>query len=323
MNIEETLDQTVDEIKENDFSNVAVIDKPRLGVITETTKELLIPIDGVPKEAPISNRFRLPNAVIELRPIDKDTWHGKTGNDNFDRGSTIECAVFKSQYQTGLTQNEKDFLEAATGFDLSPNFNLNRDHTFYGTLIGRVKLENRTLIFDLSIPLDFIKYKLCIANPLVANSLEDFNTGITPLATHYIHSEEDVEATEIRLMSYIKEANKILAALAPKEQRMLLAVLNNSDVSNLGEEGVEAKLLAIIQKDVHRFISVAKEPKQLLQSKALLISAITKNIVGMFDNAYSYNSVNLGHDLESSAKYLINPEQQGLRMQIIEHVRNK
>ncbi len=45
MNIEETLDQTVDEIKENDFNNVAVLDKPRLGVITETTKELLIPID--------------------------------------------------------------------------------------------------------------------------------------------------------------------------------------------------------------------------------------------------------------------------------------
>ncbi len=322
MKIEETAD-VIDDISDKDFNNVAIIEKPRLSAVKEVTKELIVAIEGVPKDAPIYERFRLPNVTIELRPIDKDAWHGKTGVDNFDRGSTIECAVLKSQYQTGLTPNERLFLEDATGFDLSSNFNPNRDHPFYGTLIGRVKLENRTLIFDLSIPLDFIKYKLCLANPMVANSLEEYNTGVSPLATHYIHDETKSEETEIRLMSYVKEAQKLHETLTPKEQRIVLTALTSSDCSNLTEEGVDARLTSYRLANVHKFLETVKQPKDVLQVKAILILGISKNVLDVSEGSFSYNGITLGHDVDSAAKMLINPENQSIRIQISEHVRNK
>lgn len=71
-------------------------------------------------------------ALVEVKPIEKERWHGKKGRDAFARPVTIEALVSirTGQFATGLSPEERAALEAKTGFNLSPDYTQGRPHDF-------------------------------------------------------------------------------------------------------------------------------------------------------------------------------------------------
>jgi len=115
---------------------------------------------------------------IIIKPIKREKWHGKSGKESFTRPSLLNALVDseKMEYCTGLNYQDKTFkdldnpdvmITEAEYYskllkqDLSNRFNPNIPHPFWDSRTATVKLENNTMIFNTSNPLEFIKFKIC------------------------------------------------------------------------------------------------------------------------------------------------------------------
>ena len=131
-------------------------------------------------------------ALVQVKPIEKKTWHGLEGVKRFTAPKTIQALVSLTTglYATGLSEEDRERLEKETGFDLSPTYIPGKIHPFWGDKISRVVLEHRTNMFDTSKPLDEIKVKLLKASDLVANSQKEYEDGLFPEAQFVIFDEQ-------------------------------------------------------------------------------------------------------------------------------------
>ena len=137
-------------------------------------------------------------ALVEVKPIEKERWHGKKGKEAFTRPMTLEALVSlnTNQFATGLTQEDRERLQKATGFDLSPDYMQGKPHPFWNSTAALIKLENKTNVFNTDRPLDEIKVKVMKAHDLVANSMKEYQEGKYPLAKFVIFDE--IEEVEIK-----------------------------------------------------------------------------------------------------------------------------
>jgi len=56
-------------------------------------------------------------AIVEVRPIKKEKWHGKEGKDSFTAPKTVEALVSlrTRRYSTGLSNEDRENLQTITG----------------------------------------------------------------------------------------------------------------------------------------------------------------------------------------------------------------
>ena len=73
--------------------------------------------------------------IVEVRPIERERWHGFKGKDSITRPVVIEALLSSTtgKLATGLTQKDRERLEKETGFDLSPDHNPNKIHPFWSS----------------------------------------------------------------------------------------------------------------------------------------------------------------------------------------------
>ena len=268
-------------------------------------------------------KYALPNTIVELRPLDKVKWHGQTGNLDFDKGISVECLVHKGKFMTGLTQDEQKVLEALTGYNLNPTFNLNIQHPFYQGLIGKLKLLNQLIMLDLSNPIDYIKFKFATQHSHIASSEEEGLSNEKPLATHYIYSEENANTLELNKAAVIKKASKIFESFNIKQLRNLYNVLFESDARMLTDDVVEAKILLFKEQNLTKFIDVAELDKTVLQARSVVIAAVSRNVIQFTGTSYLFDGVTLGYNIEEAARTILAPEHQELKMRIINQCANK
>ena len=117
--------------------------------------------------------------LVEVRPIEKERWHGLKGKDVITRPVVIEALLSSTtgKLATGLTPEDRERLEKETGYDLSPDYKAGKPHPFWSSPAAFVKLEHKTNIFDISNPLDEIRVKIMKASDLVANSQKEYDEG--------------------------------------------------------------------------------------------------------------------------------------------------
>ena len=72
-------------------------------------------------------------AQVQIKPIERVRWHGKTSKEFPNRPVKIEALVDPTtgRYATGLTEEDKVRLEGITGFDLSDIYRNGRPHPFW------------------------------------------------------------------------------------------------------------------------------------------------------------------------------------------------
>ena len=145
---------------------------------------------------------------VEIKPIEKDRWHGKKGKDAFGSPITIEAPISTKtgKFKTGLEEEDRVRLEKETGLNLSDKFIPGDKESFWTSQAGKIKLYNKTNIFDSDKATDEIKISVMKASDLVANSMEDYENGKCPNALFVISDEVaelEIKASKISLTDNI------------------------------------------------------------------------------------------------------------------------
>lgn len=260
-------------------------------------------------------------ALVEVKPIEKQRWHGKRGKDSFARPITIEALVstLTGNYTTGLTKEDRERLESETGYDLSPKYTPGKPHPFWNRAIGFVKLANKTNIFDTSKPLDEIRVKMMKASPLVANSQKDYEEGKYPEALFVIFDEtEDLEIRASKAAirrKVIIEANKLSKARKSEIVQILLGI----SVREQSQDFVDLKLDdAIDQNGPDAVLRLIQRDKKRTAMHALVLEGLYKNVLRKEGTSIYYMDDQLGFDIESTIDYFLDSKNQALKAQLLE-----
>ena len=243
------------------------------------------------------------------------------GTEDFDKGSVVECEVNRGRFSTGLTSEERTYLEALTGHTLNDTFVPNKIHEFYQQPVGKLKLLNEVIFLDLSIPLNYIKYKFARNHFAIYSSLEASTTQEKSFATHYIHSEEDENANDISKAALIKKADALLASFNAKQMKHLYNVIFETDARLLDDATIEAKLVLYKTTNVNKFIDKASISKDMLSNISLCYIGIARNIIQYTNGFYSFETTALGTNVEEAGIVLSKPENQEMKIRLVNKTR--
>ena len=268
--------------------------------------------------------FSLPRVatLVEVRPIETKKWHGKTGAESFTRPKTSQALVDTESmsYATGLTSEEIEALNKIVKYDLTNHFDSENPHPFWDSPMSKIKLENNTMFFDISQPLNYIKVKVMKASKFVANSMADYEEGKYPEATHVIFDE--AEQAEVQASKVQAEEDAIIEAASMTKDRKIeiILALGGKNLKGQSDNFVKVELSKIIKKDTSEFLRYAKISKEELSSYALVLEALQKSVLRKDGHKILYHDSILGSDEMDVAKYLLVDENQELQIRLMAQV---
>lgn len=260
-------------------------------------------------------------AIVEVRPIERERWHGKKGKDALARPITLDAplSIETGQYATGLSQEDRERLESVTGFSLSPDYKEGNTHPFWGSTTARINLEHKTNIFDTSKPLDEIKVKMMKAHDLVANSMKEYKEGKFPSAIFVIYDE--VEETEIKATKAAIKRKVIIetSKLTKGKKAELIQIVLGISVRDRTEDFVDMKMDEAIEREgAEKVLNLIQRDKTRTTVHALILEALHKGILRKEGSSVFYMDDQLGYDIETAIDHLMDTKHQGLKGQILE-----
>lgn len=300
----------------------------------EGKKETLISQDkpqNIPQQKVVENmvkeepkKFRLPTikTLVEVRPIERAKWHGKTGEESFQRPKKFQVLVDTDSmnYATGLTEEEIQALNEKVKYDLSANFDSETPHPFWDSPMAMFKMDNNTMFFDISQPLNYIKVKNMKASKYIANSQADYEEGLYPEATHVIF-DESVQV-ELRATKIERNTQAIIAASTMSKDRKIQIILALSDKNMKGQSDsfINVELRKIIDNDTDEFLRYTSMKPEELSNYSLVLEALQKSVLRKDGHKILYHESILGMDTVDVAKYLMLPDNQDLKIRLMSQV---
>lgn len=257
--------------------------------------------------------------LIYVKPIIKERWHGlhKVGRAKFQGTADVLQAVFDStigKLATGLDSEDEARLGSLLGVDLIAT----EANKYWNNF--KVKLEDKTMIFDTKIPIQELQIKLMRASKYVANSQKEYDEGKWPHAKYVIYDEKQETEKQAKTAEVKAKANELFSKLTHSKRLDLLKVFGR-DANNSTEEFSYAKLYEIVEDDPKRFIEVASMKPDEIKTKALIFDLENKGILRTKGTAYLYNDQQIGFDYESTVDYLLNPKNQELFIKLTDDLK--
>ncbi|MHA1200612.1 MAG: hypothetical protein ACTSQF_14940 [Candidatus Heimdallarchaeaceae archaeon] len=257
---------------------------------------------------------------VEVRPIDIPKWHDKAGEEAFNQSHVIE-ALYSSVvggYNTGLTEEEAKNYGKELGKDLSNTFDPEEPHPFWSSKMAQIRLENKTMFFDTERVLENVKLKVMKASKYVANSLKAYNDGEYPEATHVIFDEEeDIELKATKIQKGNK-ATMMAMKLSKDAQLSLIQILSGKSLRNRSQNFIDVEIAGIIKNKLDKFLRYAQMDKKDLYLRASVLEAIHRNILTKEGTSVFYMSDKLGFDTESTIEWFADPQNQQMKVAILE-----
>lgn len=259
---------------------------------------------------------------VEIRPLEKDPWHGKKGKESFSRPIKLKVLVSsdRMEYATGLTPEEARIYGEKLGLDLSPQFNPEKPHPFWDSNAATLTLPNYPIFYDLSNPLDFVKYKAAKAHSYIANSQKEYDEGFYPHATHVIFDESeevDIKATKVA----VKTQAIIEASALSKEKKIeLILLLEGKLLKGKSDNTVNVELDQIIEKkpkEVLAYLQMNSEDRSL---QSLVAEALFKGVLHKEGHKILYHDSYLGSDILDVVLYFKDVENHDLKLRILQAV---
>lgn len=263
---------------------------------------------------------------VQIKPVPTDKWHMKKDKESFSRPKIIQALVDPDtmRYATGLSIEEESKYGEILKVDLSSQFSLEQAHPFWDTKMGSVKLENRTMIFDTSNPLDFIKMRVCKASRFVANSWKEFEEGLFPEATHVIFDEsEEIEEKASKIETKNQAIIKSAKASKSKKIQMILVLsaegdyLKAKNLKGKSDNFIGVELDRLINKKPEEVIRFLEMDKEDLAGQALVLEALQRNVFDKVGHKIMYHDSVLGQDIHDVVLYLNAPENQDFKIRIL------
>ena len=216
-----------------------------------------------------------------------------------------------------LTNNEKAFLEKAMGLEYNALSVYRKKDNFWDDSnpmgIGRVVLHKQDNYLDLSIPEDYIKYKILLANKdYIASSLQELEDR--PKATYqYVIINENAEAHQnLTKMDTIKRCYMEYGKIENDFDtlRVVVELIGGRPISSKVKlDYLQGKVNEFIQSDPRRFLATVTD--ELLPAKVLIRKCVEAGLIGMKNDAYYLREdnsplceINENSTLNNAAKYI-------------------
>lgn len=260
---------------------------------------------------------------IEIKPIEKDRWHGKKGKDSFGSPITIEAPISTrtGKFQTGLAEADRVRLEKETGLNLSDKFIPNDKDCFWTSQAGKIKLYNKTNIFDTEKATDEIKIAVMKASDLIANSMEDYENGKCPNALFVISDEVaelEIKASKISLRNnLIIESSKFTKA----KKAEIIQIVTGVSVKKMSDNFIVGKYEEMINNEgPERVMSVIKRDAKRNAAHCIILEGLHQSILRKDGTSVYYMDDQIGFDTESAIDYILDVKNQTLKSQILERI---
>ena len=243
--------------------------------------------------------------------------------ENAVRYFTVPILESSGAYKNVLTDDEKAFLEEVMGLEYNALSVYKKENNYWSNY--QVRLTKQDNFLDLSVPDDYIKYKVLKANSnFIADSLETLQDK--PKATYQFvmiregeeesNESEKLSATMRCYMEYgkIKDDKDTL--------KCIIELIDGRPIAaNSKIELLQGKINNLIQADSKLFLKIITDP--LLSTKVLINKAIEAGIISKRGDQYyliSSNSPLCGNNedptLNVAARYLNLPKNQELKLSI-------
>lgn len=232
-------------------------------------------------------------------------------------------------YVNVLTNNEKEYLEQALGLEYNAMSIYKKDNNFWSDAnpngINKVMLHKQDNILNLADPVDYIKYKILLANKnLIAPSLQVLQDK--PKATYqYVIISENEETKYAKsgmnnTMLCYKEFGKIEDD--KDKLRMIVEIITGRPTApNTKIEVLQTKINELIQKDSRMFLKIITD--EYLDTKVLIKRGLEAGlIVKRGDYLYLKEDgsplCEYGEEptLNIAARYLNNPKKQEIKFSL-------
>ena len=246
--------------------------------------------------------------------------------DTATRSFVVPILQSTGQYANVLTKNEKDYLEQVMGLEYNALSVYRKNDNFWDDSnpkgIGKVVLHKQDNYLDLKKPMDYIKYKILLANKnKIASSLRELEDR--PKATYQfvIISENAETQMNLSKMDATKRSYMEYGKVEDDKDtlRVIIELLEGRPTAPKTKlDYLQGKVNDYIQENPRRFLSIIKD--ELLPAKVLIKKALEAGIISKRNDYYYLRKdgtplCELGEDstLTNAAKYITNPKRQELK----------
>ena len=250
-------------------------------------------------------------------------------SENASRVYVVPRLASSGMYVNVLTDSEKAFLEEVMGLEYNALSIYKKTDNFWDDSnergIGKVRLTKQDNYLDLSIPEDYIKYKILLANKdSIAPSLQVLQD--TPKATYkFVIIREGEETKNAKdsmsvTMKCYKEFGKIEEDAYTL--RTIIETLSGKPTASTSKlEFLQTKANELIQLDGKMFLKVITDP--MLPTKVLIKKSIEAGLIANRGNYLYLRETNqpLCEDneeptLNMAARYLNSPKHQEIKFSL-------
>ena len=282
----------------------------------KTARELVNPLR---KETVIVKFVPSPNALVHTK--------GHVLSGGMADGSTKTYVVPRlrnGQYMNILTDSEMAYLEHIMRLEPGALSIYNKTNNFWDDSneqgVGSVTLHKQNNYLDLSDPIDYIKYKVLLANKdYICPSLQELEDR--PKATYqFVIVNENAETQMNLSKNDAKRQSYIQYGKISEDSdtlRTILEIITGRPVGSMTKlDFLQAKTMDEIEKDPRRFLSIIKD--ELLPAKVLIKKSVEAGIITRRNDLYYYEGQPMcdnGEDstLTNAARYITNIKRQELK----------
>lgn len=264
-------------------------------------------------------------ALVEVKPIEYQRWHGKKSEESFHKPFLLRALVDRntSTYATGLTASQEARLSQVLRADLSNSFNPDVPHPFWDlNILGAVKLENKTNIFDTSKPHDEIKVAIMKASKFVANSVQEYEEGHYPYAKFVIYDKTDELAKKEKAYVVRKNLIKRLDAMVRVKKEEMLRILMGNSYSEQSNDYIDMKVMECLDTfSLEEVQEILDRDERYNFVHALLLEALSKSVVRKEGQSVFYFSDRIGYNIAEAIQFLLDDNNSTVLNNIVSQTR--
>lgn len=226
-------------------------------------------------------------------------------------------------YVNVLTDKEKAFLEYTLGLERNGLSIYKKENNFWDNFM--VALGKEDNYFDLRIPMDYIKYKVLLANSeLICPNLDTLVSKPKASYKFVLFTEGEEDRKNKKALTSTMEAYKEFGKYEEDKYTLktILEIIQQKPISpNTKLDWIQNQINASIQQNAKLFLSVVKD--EFLLQKVLIKRGVDAGIISNRGGFYYVKRdntplCNSGEDpnLSNAAKYLALPRNQELKFSI-------
>lgn len=291
--VEEKINLDMEEIMSDDVKPIA---KPKRVVVKDNDESAEVALNRSGKE--LINCLRQSRIIVRLVP--KETWLVKNPKHVLAGGMSEQSVRYytvpvlsSGVFKNVLTNAEKDYLEYIMGLQANALSVYKSENNFWSNYM--VRLTKQDTILDLSVPEDYIKYKVLLANTsTIAPSLEVLRD--MPKATYqYVLIEEGAEERmAVKKVDVALECFELYGAIKSDHDklRIIVEILDGRQTAqNVKMDYLQNRIYELINRDPKMFLGVIKDP--MLDTKVLIKKAVERGHIIKRGNYYYLKDGNL------------------------------